>query len=50
MTVINTLGVISITGVLLLAFVVACWIKQPPINKQHLAQSSGEEGSERIGG
>jgi uncharacterized membrane protein len=50
MTAINIMGVISITGglllgVVLLAFVVACWINQPPISKQHLAQSSGEEGS-----
>ena len=42
------LGVISITGglaliVVLLAFVVASWINQPPIGKQHLAQSSGEK-------
>ena len=50
MTAINILGVISITGgllfgVLLLSFVVACWINQPPINKPHPAQSSGEEDS-----
>jgi len=49
------LGVILITGGLLLgvalAFVVAGWINQPPIGKQHLAQSSGEEtlASQAIG-
>jgi hypothetical protein len=61
------LGVISITGglaliITLLAFVVASWINQPPIGKQHFAFGryagrSGiatcgydEEGSLRIGG
>jgi hypothetical protein len=44
----SVLGVISITGglvciIALLAFVVASWINQPPIGKQHLAQSSGEK-------
>jgi hypothetical protein len=49
MTPINILlGVISITGglllgVVLLAFVVASWINQPPISKQHSAQFLGED-------
>ena len=42
-----SLSVISITGglllgVVLLAFVLASWINQPP-SKQHLRQSSSEE-------